>query len=50
VYELAELDLFRSRFEPFFTEFMDSLTLELGVEIDTAAVERVDPWAAAPGR
>lgn len=50
VYELAELDLFRSRFEPFFTEFIDSLTLELGVEIDTTAVERVDPWAAAPGR
>lgn len=50
VYGLAELDLFRSRFEPFFAEFMDSLTLELGVEIDTAAVERVDPWAAAPGR
>ncbi|MFO7625907.1 MAG: peptidylprolyl isomerase [Candidatus Fermentibacteraceae bacterium] len=50
VYELVELDLFRSRFENFFTEFIDSLTLELGIEIDTTAVERVDPWAAAPGR
>lgn len=50
VYELAEIDLFRSRFEPFFTEFIDSLTLELGIEIDTTAVERVDPWAAMPGR
>lgn len=50
VYGLVEIDLFRNRFETFFTEFMDSLTLELGVEIDTTAVERVDPWAAAPGR
>lgn len=50
VYELAEIDLFRSRFEPFFTEFIDSLTLELGIEIDTTAVERVDPWAAMPRR
>ncbi len=50
VYELVELDLFRSRFEPFFTEFIDSLTLELGVEMDTTAIERVDPWASVPGR
>lgn len=49
VYDLAEFELFQSRFEQLFTEFTDSLTLELGVEIDTTAVERVDPWASAPG-
>lgn len=50
VFGLAEMELFQSRFDGFFANFIDSLTLEMGVEIDTAAVERVDPWAAAPRR
>lgn len=50
VFPLVEMELFQNSFDVSFSEFIDSLSLELGVEIDTAAVQRVDPWAAVPRR
>ncbi len=47
IYGAVEDRLFRVTFDSLFASLVDSLTGELGVEVDTAAVERVDPWAAS---
>jgi hypothetical protein len=50
VYGAVEDDLFRAGFDSLFASLVDSLAVELDVEVDTAAVERVDPWAASSRR
>ena len=46
VYGLIEAELLGRSFDARFTHFIDSLYIEFGVEIDTSAVQRVDPWTA----
>lgn len=50
IYGTVEDDLFRVRFDSLFAALVDSLGAELEVDVDTAAVERVDPWAASSRR
>lgn len=47
VYDRIGEELLLTRFEGSFASFVDSLAVQFGVEVDTTAVQRVDPWTGS---